>query len=248
MPPAEAAPIAASGKALVILVHGLGRRGRSMRRLEQALRDHGFATRTWDYPRALPLGELIARFRRYLDQLTATQPVHLVGHSLGGILIRGALQRRSSFPLARIVMIAPPNRGVGLIDRIGFLGLAERLYGRPVRDLASDGRRVSAYGVPDTEIGIIAGTQRFHLLNPTAYFSAVFGADVPHDGTIEVERTKLKGMADFVTVPASHTWMCADPEVIRQTTLFLQRGYFDHGREKGAEAAATDADQAALGG
>ena len=222
---------------LIVLVHGLGRRRRSLRRLEAELHDHGFATRSWDYPRTLALADLVARFRRFLERLDPPGPVHFVGHSLGAILIRGALRRPAPVTVGRIVMIAPPNAGVGLLDRVGSMGLARWAYGRPVRDLADGGRGLATYGVPHAEIGVIAGTRRFHPLNPTAYLSAVVGEPGPHDGTIAVERTKLRGMTDFLTVPASHTWIAADPEVIRQTIHFLEHGAFIGRRPEAAMAA-----------
>ena len=228
---------------LVVLVHGLGRSRRSLRRLEAALRDHGFETQSWDYPRSLALADLVARFRHFLERLNPPGLVHFVGHSLGGILIRGALRRPAPVTVGRIVMIAPPNTGVGLLDRAGLIGLARWAYGRPARDLVDGGRGIAAYGVPDADIGVLAGTRRFHPLNPTAYLSALLGRQGFHDGTIDVEHTKLPGMTDFLTVPASHTWIASDPEVIRQTLHFLEHGGFVRPGPKpdtGANAASSD--------
>lgn len=88
-PPASAAEPA---KACVILLHGLGRRFLSMETLARAARKDGYATANIDYPsrekaiehlsgEALPRG--LARCR---EQQAA--PVHIVTHSMGGILTR----------------------------------------------------------------------------------------------------------------------------------------------------------------
>ena len=160
---------------LVVLVHGLGRRRRSLRRLEAELHDHGFATRSWDYPRMLALADLVARIRRFLERLDPPGPVHFVGHSLGAILIRGALRRPAPVTVGRIVMIAPPNAGVGLLDRVGSMGLARWAYGRPVRDLADGGRGLATYVCPMPRSASSPAPAASIRSNPTAYLSAVVG-------------------------------------------------------------------------
>ena len=49
----------------------------------------------------------------------------------------------------------------------------------------------------------------------------------PNDGRISVESSKLAGMADHVTVNASHTGLISHPAAIDQTIAFLRTGRFD---------------------
>ena len=77
----------------VILLHGLARSPRSMARLARALQaagydviNHGYASRRHD------VATLAAQVRALLAGLPAVDGrTHLVGHSLGGLLIRAAL-------------------------------------------------------------------------------------------------------------------------------------------------------------
>jgi hypothetical protein len=69
------------------------------------------------------------------------------------------------------------------------------------------------------ELGVIAGNR---TLNPV-YSHIVPGVD---DGKVSVERARVEGMRDFLVVPASHTWIMNDPDVIAQTVRFLREGRF----------------------
>jgi hypothetical protein len=157
--------------------------------------------------------------------------VHFVGHSLGALIARGALAGREAnlpFTLGRMVMIGAPNTGAGLLDKFGHRLSTRLVLGKPVRDLHGASGALETLGVPDTEIGVIAGTRRLHLFNPISWINLHFGADEPHDGTVEVARTRLPGMTDFITIDAHHTFICDHPLVIRQTITFLRTGRFEH--------------------
>ena len=54
-----------------------------------------------------------------------------------------------------------------------------------------------------------------------------------HDGTLAVEETRLRldGMADFVVIPARHTFMASDSAAIAYVIRFLHNGRFTPGQE-----------------
>jgi hypothetical protein len=50
----------------------------------------------------------------------------------------------------------------------------------------------------------------------------------PNDGTVSVENTKLAGMRDHITLPATHPLIMRNKQVIKQVLVFLRSGRFSH--------------------
>ncbi|HNC23507.1 MAG TPA: alpha/beta fold hydrolase [Opitutaceae bacterium] len=224
------AALAARADETVVLLHGLGLRSWAMARLAHALERDGYRVVNLSYPsRTLPLEEIAGRWLP--EQLVAAgvapgQPVSFVTHSMGGIVVRQYRHEFPAAPIGRVVMIAPPNQGSEVADRLHdftpfrwFMGdNALRLgTGRDSVPLA-----LGPWPGDAGELGVIAGDRS---LNPL--FSAWIGA--PNDGKVAVERTKLAGMADFVVVHHSHTWLQWCDDTFAQVRAFLHEGRFQHG-------------------
>lgn len=150
----------------------------------------------------------------------ATQRVHFVTHSLGGILVRVYAAARRPPALGRVVMLAPPNEGSELADALASNVLYRAATGPAGQQLGTGSNSVPLrLGPVDFELGVIAGNR---TLNP--FFSRIVpGVD---DGKVSVERARVEGMKDFLVVPCSHTWIMTDRDVIAQTLRFLREGRF----------------------
>ncbi len=213
----------------VVLVHGLGRSWASMSLLGRDLEAAGYGVAYWDYPsRSRTLAEHVEAFRAWLTERNFEGHVHFVGHSLGGIIIRGALSDGPPVQLGRIVLIAVPNQGAGVVSSFGALPFSRFVFGLPLEDLAEGSAALQALGVPDAEIGIIAGVQHFHPFNPISYINLFHRHGHEHDGTVELANTRLEGAKDNVVIDAHHTFICDHGEVIAQTAEFLENGVFLH--------------------
>jgi glycerol-3-phosphate O-acyltransferase len=216
----------------VVLVHGLARTHRSMARLAQALEAAGYEVHNWDYPsRRFGVMELIDTLDEYVQAASKSSGrLDFVTHSMGGLLARGVLGRRALPNVGRLVMLAPPNQGAEMASRAKKYAWARGFYGRALSDLSPEGEEGVAgrLGSPACPFGIVAGTRSFHPLQPTSYYSSFFRPPGSHDGTVDVEETRLPGMTDFVTVNANHMFIMDDDEAIRQTLHFLEYGRFDH--------------------
>lgn len=204
----------------VILLHGLARTEASFVVMETALWSAGYRTVSPTYPSTSAPIETLTKdaLPRAIDAC-GNDTVHVVTHSMGGILLRVFLQDNDIPNLGRTVMLGPPNQGAQLVDALGGLELFEILNGPAGQDLRQDA--VPARLPPlSFDAGIIAGTRS---LNP--YFSSLI--EGPDDGKVSVASTKVDGMRAHLSMPVTHTFMMNNPRVIAQTLHFLSNGFFD---------------------
>lgn len=198
----------------VVLVHGFLAHRAWLGLLERRLRRQGFRTINWGYPTVFrSVREPAARLRNMLLQLAETpsgghapgmSPLHLVVHSMGGILARAALEPGVPPRLRRMVMLGTPNGGSEVARRLApYVGGLSP----PVRELSAgtDGI-VHSLGMPEgLEIGVLAA--RYDIL----VSEASTRPPVPHQ---------------FVSIPCSHSGLVLRPDAARQVASFLKTGRF----------------------
>lgn len=208
----------------IVLLHGMGRSAWSMKRLEWTFRKLGYEVTNLDYPsQKLPIEKLTEKHLYPLfTQLQSQQPtrIHVVTHSLGGILLRHYLTTHTITNLGNVVMLAPPNQGSELADRLQRFALARRFVGPCLSQLGIDTKSIPLkLGAVEFSLGVIAGTR---TLNPL--FSATLtGRD---DGKVSVASTRVAGMRDHLEVPSSHTWLMWRKSIIAQTVHYIRHGSF----------------------
>ena len=106
----------------VVLIHGWALRASSMQDLANGLAERGFDTYSYDYPTSkCDLSRhcdiFLSKFRDLMRQLPDNEKIHILTHSMGGLVIRGALAEMTSRECHRIraiVMLGPPNHGSAL--------------------------------------------------------------------------------------------------------------------------------------
>jgi hypothetical protein len=206
-----------------VLVHGLGRTARSMRRLAAEGERRGYRVRNLGYDsRKAGILAHAERVGRALSALPDDGPLHAVTHSMGGIVLRAALAGGwvAAERIGRVVMIAPPNGGSELADLLGRTPLLRLVVGPAGPEL-----RTGAGGIPGglpsspCELGVIAGAASRRTLA-----ESLFGG--PNDGKVSVVRASVDGMRDLLVVSRGHTFIMNDPEVIAQAFHFLEHGEF----------------------
>ena len=210
----------------VVLLHGLGRTRRSMKKIERRLEDEGFTVWNRGYPSTSKTIKALAESRipeaiAFCRRRNALK-IHFVTHSLGGILVRMYLQENKLPDGSRIVMLGPPNSGSEVVDRFKNFSVFKWLCGPAGQELGTDLQSTPNRLRPvRADIGVIAGVKSYD-----PWFSA--GIPGEDDGKVAVASTMLNEMNDFITVECAHGFIMNNREVIEQVVFYLQNGHFRH--------------------
>ena len=206
-------------RAPVVVVHGLWMRGGAMRVLRRRLASRGFDVHVFSYPSiAADLATNAERLARFIERMPGER-VHVVAHSLGGILVPAMLEHGAPARLGRVVCLGPPFAGSRTAARVARLPGGARLIGRSIADLLARGG-FGAWQSPH-EIGIIAGRVPFGV------GSLLGGFGEPSDGTVAIAETRLAGANDHIVLKVAHMSLLWSSEVARQVEHFLLTGRFD---------------------
>ena len=200
----------------IVLVHGLWNRGWMMAAMAKRLRTLGHQVRVFSYPtRAAKLDVHADELRGFIHE-NKTQELHLVGHSMGGLVILNMLSRYDDLPPGRVVLMGTPVKGSNVVRRLAKLPGQKYIFGKVREDLLQ-GFQFSPEG---RETGMISGTRAFG-------FGQIAGTQSePNDGSICVSETKLEGLKDTIELPVAHSEMLVSAEVLRQVECFLLSGKF----------------------
>lgn len=203
----------------VILLHGLWMRGFALSMLHHRLMEAGFRVHRYDYLSVAAtqqriMDRLHARMADLADQSSA---VHLVGHSLGGLLAMRACGATDTLPQGRIVCLGSPLRGSAAARRFAQWGRGGEILLGHNRELLEGGfERWEGL----REVGMIAGRIPLGLGAMLGHFAG------EHDGTVAVDETRLPGLRDHCVVESNHTSLLFSPEVARLIAGFLRAGHF----------------------
>lgn len=198
------------GEKVVVLVHGLGANRLMMWLLAQRLAWRDYRVVNWGYRSIMRTvenhGLNLFHDLADLDADTNVKEVHLVTHSLGGIVARAALTHGKIDKLKRMVMLCPPNRGSRWATVFGPLlkpvcGTVDQLATRP-------DSYVNTLPLPEEgpEVGIIAAA---------------------YDPLVAIDSTFLGVERDHLIWPyVTHTGVLFRTGVAEQIAHFLNRGEF----------------------
>jgi hypothetical protein len=180
--------------------------------LVRRLRGWGYGTEQFGYAAIVQrYDSIVCRLRDRLEHLAALGPYSVIGHSLGGLLLRSALAHVSGPPPKHLVMLGTPNRLPRMARTLGEYWGYRRLMGESGMNLASPAfyAGLPLPGIPYT---IVAGTRGLRgRWSP-------FGHE-PNDGIVAVNETRIRDEDPIVLLPVTHTFMmnnAAVQAVIRQ--------------------------------
>jgi pimeloyl-ACP methyl ester carboxylesterase len=211
----------------VLFVHGLWMTGAEAFLLKRRLASHGWRLRAFPYSSlAEPMPRIARRCARYAQMLAGRTlaPVHLVGHSLGGLVIYRMFELgllapdRFSGDFCRVLFLGTPVKGSQSGRVLAQMGAPRALLGKAgASELLEDTPRSWPHVA---QLGIIAGNRSRGLGRLIARLEG------QNDGTVAVEETQLPGATAHCVVSESHTSMLMSEQVAEAVAHFLDTGGF----------------------
>jgi len=206
----------------VVLVNGLWLGDPALWLLARRLRHAGFRVRPFSYPSVRhDLRTNAARLHEFLASVPGAT-VHLVGYSLGGLVIRALFHFQPSQRPGRIVLLGSPQSGNRAAQTLARRRLGRALLGRSVTELITG--TPQRWTWPARETGVIAGSRSVGLGR------LVTQLPEPNDGTVVVEETSVPGAHARLVLPVAHFAMLLAPAVAQQVARFLRSGAFGPSR------------------
>jgi hypothetical protein len=212
------------GQESVVCLHGFFRSYRCMIPMANLSREEGLNAFLWDYPsRGKTIEEHAACLVEVLNaiaQANPTEPIHFVTHSLGGIIVRAAVNHPNcpkEAKMGRAVLLAPPNRGAALARSFQGCPFMRGVFGKKA------GHQLLTYTEEDMQklgqfpdsmhVMVVAGKKGNRLFCKWI--------KEPNDGKVTVEETRLNSPHEHHILNVSHSWIMTSRKSIALAKKFL---------------------------
>jgi len=189
------------------------------RRLEK---EFGLRTMLFSYPSVKgALDENASALSQFIHEQDV-DGMHIVGHSLGGVLALRMLAMDAHALPGRVVCLGSPLTGSRAAEILHAQEWAEEIIGRslPAGVVHEAANEWASQVCEEREIGVIAGNVPLGL----GRLVTDFGEE--NDGTVAVSETRIDGAKDHLIMPVSHKGMLVASDVADQAGSFLKRGEF----------------------
>lgn len=203
----------------VVIVHGLWMTGVETFLLRRHLQTQtAWSVVSFNYASVRDsLENVVGRLARFIDRLPPGT-VHLVAHSLGGIVVHELSHTVGFNRPGRAVLLCSPIQGSQVAARLAKVPLGKRVLGETVcKTLIKPARRIWQ---ADAEAGVLAGTRAMGLGRLVSRLKS------PDDGTVSLAETELPGAADSLALNVSHTSVLFSATAAAQIAFFLSHGRF----------------------
>lgn len=205
----------------VVLIHGLWLSGWSLALQARCLRRLGYDVHVfcWSTVRN-NFRANAAALEKFLHALDAPV-IHLVGHSLGGLLIRALFHYFPAQRPGRIVTWGSPHQGSLVAVSLARFAFGRWILGSSIAELLAG--EPARWRLPTHVLGALSGDF------PCGLGAVIARLPRPHDGVVTVAESGFAPAADTCRLRVSHFGMLWSRAVVDQTGQFLRTGRFTHG-------------------
>ncbi len=158
------------------------------------------------------------RLQELLNRLDV-EVIHLVAHSLGGLVVLHLFDLMPVQKPGRVVMMGTPIKGSEVARGMSRNMLLCPLLGKSIQQgLLGDVPRWKGH----SQLGMIAGSRRMGI------GGLLFGnLQQPSDGTVALAETRSADVSMHLTVPYGHSGMLFSTQVAAAICSFLKKGDFE---------------------
>lgn len=202
----------------VLILHGVLMNAYEMFYLSYALKKKGFEVHALSYQSVLKTPAQNATILHQKITALNLDKLHIVAHSLGGIVTLHLLEKYPNIPQGNIVMLGSPITGSWFAKRLRHWPIINKMLSNSMK------RGLSGVNIPawrtTRNVGMIAGEWRFGLA------TIVGGLPKQGDGTVMIKETYHERLTEHLVLNVSHTGMIFSSEVADYTALFLKTEHF----------------------
>nr|WP_171022259.1 triacylglycerol lipase [Thalassotalea litorea] len=140
-------------------------------------------------------------------------PVVMVGHSLGGLVIKDFLEHRkvSEVKVPLVITLGTPHQGATIAEDLAKLNIQGMLGSSPQFGLLPS-HYEPEWDLPNKLISIAGNVK----IGARPLLDRVWRDSVEEsDGTVSVEETRIEGMSEHILVQQTHTSMVYSKDVLR---------------------------------
>ena len=154
------------------------------------------------------------------DKIISDGPVLMVGHSLGGLVIKNYLTARkvSADKVPLVITIGTPHQGAEIAKDMDKFNI-QKLLGSSVQFGLLPDDFESSWHLPQKLISIAGNVK----LGARPLLDRVWRDGVEEsDGTVSIEETKVQGMHEHIVVRQTHTSMVYSKSVVQLIDKYAQ--------------------------
>ncbi len=215
------APMSIKAQEPVYFIHGFLRSSSSLKKMAKTFQKQDYETHLWDYPSSSQTieehSQLLVTELQKCVQHHKGEPIHFVTHSLGGIILRAALNHPDcpeEAKIGRAVLLAPPNQGSSFARFLNRFKLIRKILGNKSGQqlLTTDTFDYLGQFPEKLDVLIISGAFGY---NPII--------KEKNDGKVGVSETIIKTPHKRITVSCGHSWIMCSSKVIKYSLDFVSK-------------------------